>query len=89
MKTISGATRHDRKRQDAAKTVKKKKGWQRPGPGRQRLDSLHVMLTINREMRAEVDAWIADQPDKPRSYPDAIRRLMRPTLDRWLKNKSK
>jgi hypothetical protein len=39
----------------------------------------------HKEMRDEVDASIADQADKPRSYTEAIRRLMRPTLDRWLK----
>jgi len=51
----------------------------------------HPLLDVRERsgMRAEVDAGIADQPDKPRSYPDAIRRLMRPTLDWWLKNKSK
>jgi Putative transposase len=65
----------------------------RDGKGRGRVGSAstrsNVMLTINKEVRTEVDAWIADQLDKPLSYPEAIRRLMRPTLDRWLKNKSK
>ena len=70
-----------------AEPVKKRKGWQGPGPGRKRLGSKHVMLTLDRMFAEEVAAWITGQPDKP-SWPKAVRRLMRLGLDRGKRRKT-
>jgi hypothetical protein len=61
---------------NTTKPVKKKRGWQRAGPGRKRLGSKHVMLIFAKDFAQEVDVWIASQPDRP-SWPEAIRRLTR------------
>jgi hypothetical protein len=84
MKT-KAATKRNR---SDARTGKRKKGWQGPGPGRKRLGSKYVMVAIPKAMLAELDEWIAGEPDKP-IYPEAIRRLMRLGMEQCGKNKSK
>ena len=48
----------------------------RPATGRGRL----IGLRVHAELEAEIDAWIAQQPDPRPSKPEAIRRLLKGAL---------
>jgi hypothetical protein len=75
-------------RSKPVKPIKRKKGWQGPGPGRKRLGSKHVMLTLNKALLAELDEWMAAQPTGL-LYPQAVRELMQQSLARWRKNRAR
>lgn len=51
------------------------------GPGRPRVDSERVDTRFPRELLDLIDAWAADQDDKP-SRPEAVRRLVAEALGR-------